>query len=205
MIRIKRPAAAAGAAVLLAFSLSACGGPPTDASKEDYCDAVNDNSALNDIDFENPDEEAFVDALKEQAEKLEEVGTPEDIPDDAREGFEIQLETIQGFSADDWEEAFNSESDEDPFEKDLSSDEKKKVDAYTEYENETCDDSESDSDSGSSDEATSEGATELPTEDLPTDIPTDGIPTDIPTDLSPEDLASLQSELEKLTESAATE
>lgn len=133
MIRIKRPAAAAGAAVLLAFSLSACGGPPTDASKEDYCDAVNDNSALNDIDFENPDEEAFVDALKEQAEKLEEVGTPEDIPDDAREGFEIQLEAINDLDADDID--FD---DPEAFDDEFSDDEKEKVDAYAEYEAETC-------------------------------------------------------------------
>lgn len=207
MTPIKRPLAAAGAAVLLALSLTACGGAPADASVEDFCKVTQDEAGGDEFfkAIEDKDWDKVEDLVKEQADEVEEVGTPEDIPDDAREGFEIQLETIQGFSADDWEEAFNSESDEDPFEKDLSSDEKKKVDAYTEYENETCDDSESDSDSGSSDEATSEGATELPTEDLPTDIPTDGIPTDIPTDLSPEDLASLQSELEKLTESAATE
>lgn len=207
MTPIKRPLAAAGAAVLLALSLTACGGAPADASVEDFCKVTQDEAGGDEFfkAIEDKDWDKVEDLVKEQADEVEEVGTPEDIPDDAREGFEIQLETIQGFSADDWEEAFNSESDEDPFEKDLSSDEKKKVDAYTEYENETCDDSESDSDSGSSDEATSEGATELPTEDLPTDIPTDGIPTDVPTDLSPEDLASLQSELEKLTESAATE
>lgn len=207
MTPIKRPLAAAGAAVLLALSLTACGGAPADASVEDFCKVTQDEAGGDEFfkAIEDKDWDKVEDLVKEQADEVEEVGTPEDIPDDAREGFEIQLETIQGFSADDWEEAFNSESDEDPFEKDLSSDEKKKVDAYTEYENETCDDSESDSDSGSSDDATSEGATELPTEDLPTDIPTDGIPTDIPTDLSPEDLASLQSELEKLTESAATE
>lgn len=207
MTPIKRPLAAAGAAVLLALSLTACGGAPADASVEDFCKVTQDEAGGDEFfkAIEDKDWDKVEDLVKEQADEVEEVGTPEDIPDDAREGFEIQLETIQGFSADDWEEAFSSESDEDPFEKDLSSDEKKKVDAYTEYENETCDDSESDSDSGSSDEATSEGATELPTEDLPTDVPTDGIPTDIPTDLSPEDLASLQSELEKLTESAATE
>ena len=39
MTRIKRPGAAAGAAVLLAFSLTACGGAPDDASKDDFCDA----------------------------------------------------------------------------------------------------------------------------------------------------------------------
>ena len=39
MTRIKRPAAAVGAAALLAFSLTACGGAPDDASEGDFCDA----------------------------------------------------------------------------------------------------------------------------------------------------------------------
>ncbi|UMG94356.1 hypothetical protein [Nocardioides sp. TF02-7] len=134
MTRIKRPFAAAGAAVLLALSLSACGGAPTDASKSEFCEVINDDSALGDLDFENPDEEAFVDAIKEQAEKIEEVGTPEDIPDDAREGFEIQLEAINDLDADD----IDFESDEDPLADQLSDDEKDKVEAFTEYETETC-------------------------------------------------------------------
>jgi hypothetical protein len=147
MTRIKRPAAAVGAAVLLAFSLSACGGAPTDASVEDYCDAVNDNSALDDIDFEDPDEDAFVDALKEKAEELEDVGTPEDIPDDAREGFELQLDAINDLDADDID--FD---DPGAFEDDFSDDDKEKVQAYSDYESETC------------------GGVDLPA-DLPTEIP----------------------------------
>src|SRR3546814_9804235 len=109
--RIKRPAAAAGAAVLLAFSLTACGGgAPTDASVKDFCAAVNDESAYEDLDFENPDPEAFLDAIKKQAEKLEEIGTPEDIPDDAREGFEISPDQVDELNADD----LDFESEEDP-------------------------------------------------------------------------------------------
>ena len=206
MTPIKRPLAAAGAAVLLTLSLSACGGAPTDASVKDFCKVTQDEEggeeffkAIEDKDWDKVEE-----LVKKQADEVEEVGTPEDIPDDAREGYEIQLDTIRSFSADDWEKAFKEGGDDDFFEKDLSSDEKKKVDAYTEYENKTCDD-DSGSDSGSDESEDSEPSTDLPTEDLPTDIPTDGIPTDVPTDLSPEDLESLQSELEKLTESAATE
>lgn len=170
---------------------------------KDFCKVTQDEEggeeffkAIEDKDWDKVEE-----LVKKQADEVEEVGTPEDIPDDAREGYEIQLDTIKGFSADDWEKAFKENSDEDPFEKDLSSDEKKKVDAYTEYENKTCDDSGSDESEGNDPEV----STEVPTEGLPTDIPTDGVPTDIPTELSPEDLESLQSELEKLTESAATE
>ena len=118
MTRIKRPAAAVGAAVLLAFSLSACGGPPTDASEED-----------------------FVDALKEQAENIEEVGTPEDIPDDARKGFELSLDAVNDLDADDID---LENLDEFDFEEDLSDEEKEQIDAYDKYESETCDEERTD-------------------------------------------------------------
>ncbi|HWJ09859.1 MAG TPA: hypothetical protein VNS46_10810 [Nocardioides sp.] len=207
MTPIKRPLAAAGAAALLALSLSACGGAPTDASVEDYCAAVGDEGsddfikAVTDEDWDKVE-----DLVKEQADEVEEVGTPDDIPDEAREGFEIQLDTIKGLKADDFEEAFNAESDEDPFEKELSKDEKKKVDAYNEYESETCDEGSDSSEDDSSEEDTSGSSdeAEVPSDDVPTDIPSID-PSDIPTDLSPEDLESLQEELEKLTESAAAE
>lgn len=211
MTPIKRPLASAGAAALLALSLSACGGgAPTDASVEDYCKVTQDEAggeeffkAIEDKDWDKVEE-----LVKEQTDEVEEVGTPDDIPDDAREGFEIQLDTIKGLNADDFEEAFNENSDEDPFEKDLSDDEKKKVDAYTEYESETCDDSGEESDG--TDPGVSEptdSATDIPSID-PSDIPSidpSDVPSDFPTELSPEDLESLQSELEKLTESAAAE
>ena len=136
MTRIMRPAVAASAALLLGLSLSACGGPPTDASVEDYCDAVNDDSAFDDLDADS-DEEDFVKALQEFADNLEEVGTPEDIPDDAREGFEISLETVDDLEADDLDLEDPNSSIEDK----LSDDEKDKVDAYEEYESETCSES----------------------------------------------------------------
>ncbi len=41
MTPLKRYVGAGSAAVLLAFSLTACGGAPTDASTEDFCDAFN--------------------------------------------------------------------------------------------------------------------------------------------------------------------
>lgn len=139
MSPIKRPLAAAGSAVLLAFTLAACGGgAPTDASKEDFCDAV--NSDANDEEFEKALEDKdggkLLDLIQEQVDEIEEVGTPEDISDDEREGFEILLEQVDNLSEDDIEQAINDQKD--PFEADLSSDEKKKVDAYNKYETETC-------------------------------------------------------------------
>lgn len=139
MTPIKRPIAAAGAAVLLALSLSACGGgAPTDASKEDFCD-VTQNQEDGEKAFEAISEEDWdkaADLIKEQADKVEEVGTPDDISDDAREGFEIQLDAAKSLDGDDIEKAVKDE--EDPFESDLSDDDKDKVEAYSEYESETC-------------------------------------------------------------------
>lgn len=133
MTRIKRPAVALGAAALLAVSLGACGGAPTDASKDEFCKVIDDQSVFENIDLENPDEEEFVDAIKEQAEKIEEVGTPEDIPDDAREGWEITLDAVKDLDADDVD--FN---DPELLEDQFSDDDKEKIEAYDEYEAETC-------------------------------------------------------------------
>lgn len=143
MTPIKRPMAAAGAAVLLALSLSACGGgAPTDASEADYCEVVNgidDNEdlikAVTDEDWDKA-----ADILQDSVAEIEDVGTPEDISDEAREGFEIQLDASKDIDGDDLEKAFKDS--EDPFEAGLSGDEKKKVEAYNTYENETCSDSE---------------------------------------------------------------
>lgn len=152
MTRIKRPIIAAGAATLMALSLAACGGgAPADASTEDFCEITNDTSWFTEV--AEDDYEGFVDAIKEYVDKLEEVGTPEDIPDDAREGFEIQVETAGDISADELKEASESDSAEDPFETDLSEDEIAKVEAFQTYQAETC------------------GGLDL--EDLPTDLPTE--------------------------------
>ncbi|KRC53168.1 MULTISPECIES: hypothetical protein [unclassified Nocardioides] len=207
MTPMKRPLVAASATVLLALSLSACGGAPTDASKDDYCKAVNSFEGNDDLIKAVTDEDwdKAADLVKDAVGEIEDVGTPEDIPDDAREGFEIQIDAAEGISGDDFEKAMKDQ--EDPFEAGLSGDEKKKVEAYNDYENETCSDSDSDSgsDSGSSDDAT-----EVPSidpEDLPS-IDPDDIPSIDPSDfasIDPDDLASMQSELAELTEGIPTE
>lgn len=189
MTPIKRPLASAGAAVLLALSLTACGGgAPTDASVKDFCDAVSGSSsdAAFTKAFTDKDWDKLADLVKEQADDLEKVGTPKDISDDAREGFEIQLDAAKDIDADDIEEALTKGGDENPFEADLSKDEKKKVEAFSEYQAKTCSGS-----TGSDDSGDSGDSSDLPTE-VPTDLPTE-VPTDLPT--SPEDLESLLSDL----------
>ena len=133
MTPMKRPLAAASATVLLALSLSACGGAPTDASKADFCKVVKSDEGSEELlkAISDEDWDKAADILKDQVGEIEDVGTPEDISDEEREGFEIQLDAAKGISGDDIEKA--SKDQENPFESDLSSDEKKKVEAYNEY------------------------------------------------------------------------
>lgn len=136
MKNIKRPFATLGAGALLAVSLTACGGAaPTDASVEDFCDAVSfenvDISGVSEGDFDG-----IAESVAEWATKMTETGTPEDIPDDAREGFEVMVDQVADLDADTLESAF--EADDDPIEDQLSDDDREKFEAFEEYESETC-------------------------------------------------------------------
>lgn len=130
MTRIKRPAAAVGATVLLALSLSACGGAPTDASEKDFCEAYNSSA---DADVDPEDAEAQAEALNDFAAELEEVGTPEDIPEDARKGFEVVVEAFGEISAGDLEDEDAQQSLEEKYAEDEDD-----VNAFFEYAAETC-------------------------------------------------------------------
>ncbi len=161
MTRIKRPAAAAGAAVLLAFSLAACGGAPDDASADDFCDAFTGV-------FEpfvnvtgDPTEEQWED-FQDATDELEDTGTPDDISDGEREGFEIFVEAVGDA---DYDEVKDADGNEFPG---VDDDDTAKVTEFFGYAGETCPEAFG-------------VPTDIPT-DLPTDIPTDL--TDIPTDLS---------------------
>lgn len=109
--------ASAGAALLAGF-LTACGGPPEDAEKQDFCEVIEG--------IENFEE---FDEAVELYEELESIGTPEDIGEVAREGFEITVETVLAADdRDDVEQAYE----------DLSAGDKDRVDAFSEYARETC-------------------------------------------------------------------
>lgn len=131
MTRIKRPAVAAGAAVLLALSLSACGGAPTDASQDDFCEAYNDNALNGDI--AEDDFDAQAEALNDYSDKLEETGTPEDISDEARNGFEVVVEAFGDISSDDLDGDDTQKALEDKY-----ADDQDDVEAFFEYANEQC-------------------------------------------------------------------
>ncbi len=132
MTRIQLPAAVAATA-LLALSLSACGGPPTDASKPAFCEVANDRSWAEDLPAD-ADGEQIVDGFVSWSEDLDEVGTPEGIPADARKGFEVTVDYLGDLDPDDFEDLGDAAEVTD----DLSEDEQEQVDAYNAYVAETC-------------------------------------------------------------------
>jgi hypothetical protein len=149
---------------------------PKSASVEEFCEGLNEFDEVDDD--ASPEEQ--VDQAHEVADRLSEIGTPEDIPDDAREGFEIYLEAISEVDADDIEALDDVESEEELADAlGISSEDQDKITAFFEYTFETCAEL-------STPEIPSDIPTDLPTDiptDLPTDFPTD-FPTDLPTDFS---------------------
>jgi hypothetical protein len=71
-----------GAALLLATTLTGCGGSPGDASADEFC-------AVWAADSGNT-----VDAAHDRAKALDDVGTPDDIDDAARSGFEVFVDQL---------------------------------------------------------------------------------------------------------------
>jgi hypothetical protein len=125
-------------ALAAGFSLSACGGAssaPTDASEEAFCDAQ--FSFIEDLmkSEEEPTEDEMAKIMHDWADELEKVGTPKDISDEAREGFELTVEQISDVEADDFK---NDAEALEELEKDLSDKEKDQAEAYNNYVNETC-------------------------------------------------------------------
>lgn len=103
--------------MVLLGGLTACGGPPDDASEKDFCDA-----------WSKVGEGSDFDAAKDAAKELEDVGTPEGISDDARKGFEFFVDEIG-----------DADNEDDlPDDGDLSDDEKKESEAFSKYVMETC-------------------------------------------------------------------
>ncbi len=130
----------AGMAAALALTLGACGsgsGVPTGASEKEFCEAYNSlfTDALNNVDPEaDEDEQAkmIISGLKSWGEKMSEVGTPEDIPDDAREGFELSLQSIEDLDDDANMKDFDALGD------DFSEEEKASGEAFDKYATATC-------------------------------------------------------------------
>lgn len=129
-------------ALLVAAATAACGGAgggaPTDASEDDFCKAQSSILDSLDIDVSDPeaavpDEKDMADAMHSWSDELEKVGTPEGIPDDARDGFEVVVDQTADVSEDDLKSP-----DMSALEEDLSEDDKASAEAYNTYVTETC-------------------------------------------------------------------
>jgi hypothetical protein len=131
-----RSLATATVIVLTALPLTGCGGgAPDDAATDDFCEVWNTERAGSGDD--SPEDQ--VDAAHESADRLEEVGTPDGIEDDARSGFEVFVDYLGDVDADDMDE-MNQAADEDSLADGMgiSEDDAADVMAFFEYAAVTC-------------------------------------------------------------------
>lgn len=132
-------------ALLVGVATSACGGDsgsgaPSDASEKDFCQTQ--SSLLEDLmpaDMSNPElpsDEDMAKAVQDWAKKMDDVGTPEDISDDAREGFEAIVEQANEIDASDF--SIEKLEELEAGGKDASAEARKQADAFEKYLTETC-------------------------------------------------------------------
>ncbi|QBX55364.1 hypothetical protein EXE58_07790 [Nocardioides seonyuensis] len=125
--------------VLLAATAVACGGSddaPTNASDKDFCEGQ--SSLMQDLATsaqKTPEPTELAELIQDWADEVEEIGTPDDIPEDARAGFETTLEQARDISAEDLEQ-----DNLDKLGEDLSGEAEKQAEAFNRYVGETCGD-----------------------------------------------------------------
>ena len=179
---------AAAASLALVASLTACGGDsgggsgssaPDNASLDDFCQAFNGlfDTVMAQATSGDADASAMITALKKWAADMEDVGTPSDMPDDARHGFELFVDQAKKLD----ENA--TLQDLENLGEDLSSDDQADGEAFSEWTTKNCP---LDLPSG------------LPSIDS-SDLPSID-PSDLPS-MDPSDLESMMSELSELTQS----
>lgn len=131
------------AVLLVGAVTTACGGDdgaPTDASEKEFCDTQ--SSLIADLmpdDMTNPEvpsNEDMAEAVKSWGADLEKVGTPENIPDDARAGFEAVVEQAREIDASDFSIEKLEELEQGG--EDASAEVKKQAQAFSDYLTETC-------------------------------------------------------------------
>ena len=107
------------------------GGAPTDASEEDYCASY--QSLFDDMStMADATDEEIIAQIKDWATTMEETGTPEDMPEDARAGFETTMTLINDLDDDAKQEDFEK------IDEDLTEDETAQVDEFDTYTTDTC-------------------------------------------------------------------
>ena len=133
-------------AVLLVGGLtSACGGSggaPTDASEKGFCEAA--DSLLADLVPEDmtspelPSDEDMATAVQDWGRRMEEVGTPGNISEKARKGFESVVEQAQDVDASDFSLEHLEELEQGGA--DASAEVKEQAEAFGDYVADTCGD-----------------------------------------------------------------
>lgn len=130
--------------LLVGAVTSACGGggsgAPSDASEDGFCEAA--NSLMADLvpddvtETELPSDEDMAQAVKDWGARMEEVGTPEGISDDARAGFEAVVEQAEEIDAADF--SMENLEDLEMGGADASEEVRKQAEAFGNYLTETC-------------------------------------------------------------------
>ncbi len=136
MTKLMRPGLLTASLVLVGASVVGCGGggAPTDASEDDFCKEL--NSVFTEVDLggegEDTTQQKMIAAIKTWAEDLEKLGTPENMPDEARDGFELMIKEVGDLDEDATTEDFIN------LEEDLSESETKASAAFEKYTTDTC-------------------------------------------------------------------
>ena len=107
------------------------GGGDDATSAADFCGALKEFEA--DVSGVDPtaDLPGYLQALKDAADKLDEVGTPEGMPEDAEEGFDLTIEKIGDLPDDSTLDDLSKMGD-------VSDAEQKQIDALDDYIAEEC-------------------------------------------------------------------
>ena len=133
------------AAALLLGGLVGCGGSDSDggsassgsktASKADFCEKF--NGLYTQLMTADPDDtSAAVKGMKDWADEIDDLGTPKEMTDEARDGFEVVVSTIKDVDEDaDVEDLQNLDSK-------LSDEDNKAADAFSDWTQENCGDPE---------------------------------------------------------------
>lgn len=129
----------AASLVLVACGAVGCGddvgggGGSADApSTDDFCGALKDfKDDFSDADPTDPN--GYLKALEDAAAKLDDVGVPDDMPDDARDGFDITIKAITDLPDD-------ATLDDLAQIGDVSDKDRNKLDALDEYISKECPD-----------------------------------------------------------------
>ena len=106
--------------------------PPDDASTEEFCQNYQDFSAALMKLGQDAEDADFVKALKAAGEDFEATGTPEDVSEDERAGYEVFIQLIEDVEDD------ATQEDLQKMEQDLSEEEQKQLEGFTAYVSQTC-------------------------------------------------------------------